>query len=194
MSKILHKALTFLIIIILSSFIVIEALILIAGRSTAIEKPDYVVVLGARLYGDIPSPALLERLEVSKNYLLENKDITVVVTGGQGAGELISEGQAMKNYLIDNGIDDERIINEDKATTTFENLQFSLNKIRDINDNSSLKVLIATNKFHIFRSKFLARRLGMEPYGLPAKIPPSIIIQSYIREYFAVIKSFIFDR
>ena len=70
----------------------------------------------------------------------------------------------------------------------------SLDIIKHIDNQEDLEVLIVTNKYHLFRAKFIAKRLGMVPYGLPAKIPPTIIVQSYIREYFAVIKSVIFDR
>ena len=194
MKKIIYKIFIFLGIIVLTSFLIIEGLIFIEGSKKTIEKVDYVIILGARLYGDIPSPALLERLEVAKDYLIENKDVKVVVSGGQGIDEYIPEAQAMEKYLVDSGIENNKIIVEDKSTSTFENLQFSLNKVKDIDNNENLKVLIATNRYHIFRAKFLAKRLGMNPYGLPAKIPLSIIVQSYIREYFAVIKSLIFDK
>lgn len=118
----------------------------------------------------------------------------MVVSGGQGIDEDIPEAHAMERYLIDNGIEKNRIIIEDKSTTTFENLKFSLNKIKGVDNKEEIKVLIATNKYHVFRGKLLAKRLGMKPYGLPATVPLPIILQSYIREYFAVIKSFFFDR
>jgi uncharacterized SAM-binding protein YcdF (DUF218 family) len=194
MKKIVARILIILIIIGCVSFIMIEGLILIEGSKVATNSVDYVIILGARLYGDTPSPALLERLKIAKDYLIKNKDVKVVVSGGQGEDEYIPEAQAMANYLIDKGIDEERIIIEDKSTSTFENLQYSLDNIRELNDKEDLEVLLVTNKYHIFRTKFLAKRLGMIPYGLPAKILPTIINQSYIREYFAVIKSFIFDR
>lgn len=158
------------------------------------EKVDYVIVLGARLYGSTPSPSLLERLKAAKEYLIENEDVKVVVSGGQGANEDIPEAHAMKKYLIDNGIENSRILVEDKSTSTFENLKMSLDKIKEVDDRENIKVLISTNRYHIFRSKLLAKRLGMIPFGLPAKIPPTTIIRSYIREFFAVIKSFLFDR
>lgn len=181
-------------LLVLASFFLIEGLILISGRQEAQEEVDYLIVLGARLYGEIPSPALEERLKVTKDYLIEKKDVKVIVSGGQGLDELIAEAEAMKRYLVDNGIEEDRIILEDKSTSTFENLKFSLDLVRDIESNENLKFLIVTNKYHIFRAKFIGKRLGIDPYGLPAKIPPSIITQAYIREYFAVIKSFIFDR
>ncbi|MDR7870745.1 MAG: YdcF family protein [Tissierellaceae bacterium] len=143
---------------------------------------------------NVPSPALLERLKVAKDYLTENEDVKVVVSGGQGEDEYIPEAEAMSNYLINNGINESRIIIENKSTSTFENLQFSLDTIREFDEKEDLDVLIVTNKYHLFRAKFLAKRLDMNPYGLPAKIPPTIVILSYIREYFAVVKSFIFDR
>lgn len=192
------KKIVFFVIIIISSlflsFIIIESLILIEGGKIPTEKVDYVIVLGARLYGDIPSPSLLERLKVATEYLKENEDVKVIVSGGQGIDEDVSEAYAMKKYLIDNGIGNNRIIEEDKSTTTFENLSMSLDKIREIDNKEDLRILIATNKYHIFRSKFLAKRLGVIPHGLPAKIPPTVMIQSYIREYLAVIKSFFLDK
>jgi uncharacterized SAM-binding protein YcdF (DUF218 family) len=193
MRNTLNGIMVILISVLLVSFIVIEGLIIFEGSKKPVETVDYVIVLGARLYGDIPSPALLERLKVATDYLNGNTDVKVVVSGGQGTDEYIPEAHAMGKYLVDNGIEKNRIIIEDKSTSTFENLMFSLDKIRDVDNKENIKILIATNKYHIFRAKLLAKRLGAEPYGLPAKIPLTIIIQSYIREYFAVIKSFLFD-
>ena len=194
MKRLIYKSIVAFVIIGLISFLIIETLIIAHGRNMSIEKVDYIIILGARLYGDIPSPSLLERLIVSRDYLLENDEVMVVVSGGQGIDEYIPEAQAMAKYLIDNDINEDRIIIEDKSTTTFENLQFSLQKIKERNEVDNFKVLLATNRYHIFRAKFLSKRLGMKAYGLPAKIPPTTIIHSYIREYFAVIKSSIFDR
>lgn len=194
MKKVIFNIIATASIIMIVSFIIIEGLIIIEGKKLQYENVDYVIVLGARLYGNIPSPSLLERLKVAKDYLIENKDVKVVVTGGQGANEDIAEAHAMKKYLIDNGIDNDRILVEDKSTSTFENLKMSLDRIKKIDDRENINVLIATNKYHIFRSKFLAKRLGMIPFGLPAETPPTTILSSYIREYFAVIKSFIFDK
>lgn len=194
MNKIVIRIMTIFITMILISFIMIEGLIIIEGRRDADVKVDYVIVLGARLYGEIPSPALLERLKTAKEYLIENKDVKVVVSGGQGLNEDVAEALAMEKYLIDNGIDKNRIIIEDKSTSTFENLKLSLDKIKEVDDKENIEILIASNRYHIFRAKLLAKRLGMNPYGLPAKTPPIIILKSYIREYFAIIKSFFLDK
>lgn len=128
MKKIIFRIMAISVAIISISFIVIEGLIIIGGKITSTKKVDYVIVLGARLYGDIPSPALMERLKVVKEYLIENKDVKVVVSGGQGIDEDIPEAHAMEKYLADNGVEKDRIIIEDKSTTTFENLKLSLYK------------------------------------------------------------------
>lgn len=194
MKKAMIRIVAALAIVCVVSFIMIESIIIMEGRNMKREKVDYVIILGARLYGSIPSPSLLERLKAAKEYLTENKDVTVVVSGGQGANEDIPEAYAMRKYLMENGIEDSRILIEDKSTSTFENLKMSLNKIREVDNRKNIKVLIVTNRYHVFRARFLAKRLGMIPFGLPAEIPPTTVIKSYIREFFAVIKSFLFDR
>ena len=124
MKKTISQILLILILMGLASFIIIEGLIFIEGNKEATNKVDYVIILGARLYGDIPSPALRERLIVAKDYLVDNEDVKVIVTGGQGEDELIPEAEAMAKYLVNNGIEENRIIIEDQSTSTFENLQF----------------------------------------------------------------------
>jgi uncharacterized SAM-binding protein YcdF (DUF218 family) len=183
-----------IIILFLASFIIVEGLIIVNGNVKNIDDVDYMIVLGARLYGDVPSPALHERLKVAEKYLQDDTDLKVIVSGGQGPDEYISEAEAMEKYLINKGIDKNRIVIEDKSTSTFENIRNSLNIIKEVDDLENPRVLLVTNKFHVFRSKLLANRLGARAYGLPAEIPPTIVIPQYIREYFAVIKSFIFDR
>lgn len=191
---VVYKIFIIIFLILLSSVLIIESLILLEGSKTETKKVDYLIVLGARLYGETPSPSLLERLKVALKYLETNKSVKVVVSGGQGADEDIAEALAMSKYLIDKGIDEKMIIIEDKSTSTFENLSLSLDKIRQVDDSEDIEVLIATNKYHLFRSKMLANRLGMKAHGLPAKIPSTTIFTSYIREYFAVIKSFFYDK
>lgn len=193
-SKKIYKFSKSLIILFLISFVLIEGLIIINGKIKRVDEVDYMIVLGARLYGDVPSPALYERLKLAEEYLKENPDLKVIVSGGQGPDEYISEAEAMERYFLNRGIDEKRIIVEDKSTSTFENIKNSLNIIKGIDNEERPRVLLVTNSFHIFRSKFLANRLGAKAYGLPAKVPPTILISQYIREYFAVIKSFVMDR
>lgn len=192
--KISIRITIFLLIFILISFIIIESLIIWQGSKTHREKVDYIIILGAKLYGKTPSPVLLERLKSGLEYLNIETDVRVIVSGGQGQDEMISEAQSMKSYLMENGIGEDRIIVEDQSINTFQNIKYSLEKIREFDNREDIEVLLVTSKFHIFRSKLIAKRLGLTNYGLPAKVPPTTILPSYIREYFAVIKTFLLDK
>lgn len=192
-NKSIGKIIKALIILFIISFILIEGLIIVNGNTKSTSEVDYMIILGARLYGEVPSPALSERLKVAEVYLKDNPDIKVIVSGGQGPDEYISEALAMERYLINRGIDKSRIILEDTSKSTYENISNSLGIIKQVDGVENPRVILVTNRFHVFRSKLLANRLGAKAYGLPAEVPPSILVPQYIREYFAVIKSFIFD-
>ncbi|WP_157842734.1 YdcF family protein [Bacillus alkalisoli] len=161
--------------------------------NTANKQPpddlDYIVVLGARLHGETMSLALLYRVEAALKYLQENPNTYVIASGGQGPGETITEAEAMKRYFVKNGIAEERIIEEKRSTTTLENLSYSNEYI---SEGSS--VGIVSNDFHLFRASFIAKRLGIHPYTIPAKTPTVAKPKSWSREYIAVIKSYLYDR
>lgn len=189
-------------IVLVISFIIIEALIINevikSGKDDVTHKEvDYVIVLGARLYGSTPSPALHERLIITAKYINNtaiNQDILVIVTGGQGEDEDIPESHAMKEFLKNQGIQDNRIITEEESTSTYENLKFAQEIIKERDKAEEHSILIVTSDFHMLRAKLIGERLGFNVYGLPAETPRIIKLKSYIREYFAVIKSLIFDR
>ncbi len=148
------------------------------------EDADYLVVLGAGLRGDRPSLVLMYRIEAAAEYLLVNPDSKVVVSGGQGANEWISEAEAMKKALVDLGIEESRIFMEDKSTSTNENLTFSKQFIP-----KDASVVIVTNKFHVFRACHLAREIGYEPVsGLGADNVWWLNPTNYLRECMAVFK------
>lgn len=164
------------------------------------KKVDYVIILGARVKGEKPAKSLMERIKAATKYLKKNPEVKVIATGGKGANEGIAEGVAIKRELLKNGISEDRIILEDKSKNTVENFRFSLEKIRNSenNGNRKIKVLIVTNDYHIFRSKNIARKVGFdnkdyEIYGLPAKTPLISIPQSYFREFLSNVNYFLFQ-
>lgn len=184
-----------ILILFLTSFVVIQSFIIYHGNKSYTKKTDYLVILGAGLNGDKLSLSLLKRMEKSVEYLKLNPDSTVVVSGGQGPNETISEAEAMKRYLVSNGIKEEQIIKEDKSTNTMENLKFTKKKLDEVNKKEgNYEITIVTSGFHMFRSKILAARNGFKAHGYPSSTYAVLIPNFYIREYFAVIKSFIFDR
>ena len=195
MKRLVSGGMTVLIMGGLLSVLVVGGLMIGAGSKTqAHEEVDYLIVLGAGLHWDVISLSLKERLDVSRDYLVDNEHIKVIVSGGQGPDEKFSEAYAMSEYLVQHGIDRQRVILEDKSRNTLQNLSFSLEKIKEMDQKENQRVLIASNKYHLFRAKMLAKRLDMVPYGLPAQTPPAVVVKSYVREYFAVIKSLLFDR
>ncbi|MCT4509968.1 MAG: YdcF family protein [Tepidibacter sp.] len=188
------KIIKIIVLISMSSFIMIEGLIIINGQEDKQYDVDYLVVLGSGLWGDALSPTLLGRMNKALEFIDNNPDTKIVVCGGQGIGENLPEAEAMSDYLVLNGVNKNKIIQEDKSTSTLENLKFAKKILSDLDGKNNHIIMIVTNEFHLFRSKFIAKRLGFTPYGLPSKTINTIAPKYFIREYFAVVKSFAFDR
>jgi len=138
---------------------------IVRGSKTDPEpEAPYLIVLGAGLNGTEPSLALKWRLEAALDYLNEYPDTIAIVSGGQGRGEDITEAEAMKNWLVKNGIDSDRVWKEDKSTSTWENLTFSMDVIRENRDYSEdgsggeIRAAIVTNEFHLYRAKTMAKK------------------------------------
>lgn len=178
-------------IIFLTIFIIAEGCIILGGSYTPEpgEQPEYVVVLGAGIKKDgSPTATLEKRLEKCIEYAARYPDTYIVVSGGQGKNEPMPEGQAMARYLQSRGVDQERIIIEDKSTSTMENFKYTKELIGEQEE-----IAFITNDFHIFRAKILAGRNNFKAYGYGTPTPAIVLINSYLREFFALIKSLLFD-
>jgi uncharacterized SAM-binding protein YcdF (DUF218 family) len=175
------------------SFIIIEGLIVYHGGRRDTEKVDYLVILGAGLWGDRPSLALIQRLDEGLSFIKVNPGTKIIVSGGMGSGETITEAEAMKRYLVEKGVDERLIIKEDRSTSTKENMKYTRELLNKLDGRENIKIQVVTNNFHMFRSKLLAKDNGFQAYGQPAPLHPLLIPAYYIREYIAVIKSFVFD-
>jgi uncharacterized SAM-binding protein YcdF (DUF218 family) len=184
---------TIIIMIILLQFIVVEALIIYNANIKDETMRDYLIILGAGVYGTRPSRSLYNRLEKGLEYLIKNPGSKAILTGGMGRGEEITEAEAMRRYLSEYGIAEDRFVIEDKSTDTHENIKFSRDILRKIDGRKKISLVIVTSGFHLFRAKLLARRQGFIPYGIPAVTPKGVLVKYYIREYFGVLKSLIFD-
>ena len=176
------------------SFVLVESFILINTRSQEDVRTDYVIILGAAVKGETVSPLLKKRLDKGIEYLNRFPDAKAVVTGGKGFGEDITEAEAMRRYLVSAGIGPDRILLEDKATSTMENFQFSRVLLPDMAGGGKPRVMIVTSDFHMLRAKMLARRNGLTAYGITCGTPITVRVNSYAREYLAWIKSYLLDR
>lgn len=173
--------------------VIVMFLIFRGTREQPSQTPDTVLILGAQVKGDTkekayPSIVLRERLDAATDYIKEHPEVTVIVCGGQGADEPDSEANVMKKYLVKQGISEEKIITEDTSTRTKENIQ-NAQKKQSLNDT-----VIVTSDFHVFRSKLLAKRLGIKTIsGLPSKTKNSAVFKSYTREIIALGYGLLFD-
>ncbi|WP_102401535.1 YdcF family protein [Haloimpatiens massiliensis] len=180
-------------------FIIIEIPILYYGNKDYTADSDYIIVLGAGLQGRTMSLTLYQRVEKAWGYLKDHPNTKIIVSGGKGANEAISEAEAMEKYFLNKGIERNRIIKEDKSKNTYENLLFSKEKLIQVEGESlekikNLKIGVVTSNFHIFRAKMLGNRVGIELQGMPAKVMTTLQLNFYVREALAVVKSVIFDR
>jgi uncharacterized SAM-binding protein YcdF (DUF218 family) len=190
-SKLLGRLITAGYLVFLLSFTLIESFIIYESQTSKkanLEDIDFVIILGAGLNGDKPSKTLEDRLEAGLQYLMKNKNLPVIVSGGQGPGESITEAEAMGKFLLDNGISANRIYYENLSTTTYENINFSKNVIEELGGKDQT-VLIVTSDYHILRAKMIGEDLGLHCDGLGADSPLFVKINYFIREYFAVVKT-----
>lgn len=178
-------------------FLGIEALIISYPKHNE-RKDDYILVLGAGLRdGTIPTAILRGRLDAAIECSKENNIAYIVLSGGQGDDEDISESYAMSKYLQEKGVDKDRIILEDKSRDTNQNFKYSKEKIEEHSHKSldKVSVKIVTTDFHAFRSGILARKNGyinFDNYSSPTVW--YLIPITYTREAFAVVKSALFDK
>ena len=191
--RIFQTALT----LVLVPLICIEIYVINVGSSDPSALPaDAVVVLGAGVNGTQPSLSLYTRLTAALDYLEENPDVPVVLTGGLGYGEEITEARCMYDWLTARGGDPARLIMEEQAGNTAENFAFSKELLEEQGiDPAENLVAVVTNDFHIARSRLIAARQGYgHAFGVPAKLPwRHLEVNYYLRESFAMVKTWIFD-
>jgi uncharacterized SAM-binding protein YcdF (DUF218 family) len=170
----------------------LETLILTSANTDPDNVPgkmDTILVLGGGTKNNRPGAVLKGRLDQALAYAENHPNVTFIVSGGLGLGKTTSEGTIMKNYLVEYGIQPERIKIEEKATSTYENLLYTKEMIQPDD-----QVLIVTSDFHLFRTKMIANRVGIEAEGLGSPLRISSIPQAHVREYMAIIKSYFTDR
>ena len=188
LSPLLWRILAVLVCVGVVYFIAVEIPIVKNARTDPEPQRDYLVVLGAAVYGDEPSLTLVRRLEGALDYLNRYPESVAIVSGGMGPGETVTEAQAMYDWLTDHGIAPERVLKEERATSTRENLEYSFQIIRDRGDEPAGKVAIVSSAYHLYRAKLMAARLGVpDAAGVAAPWGYFFVMLNYfIREAFGV--------
>lgn len=163
------------------------------------KSADVAVIFGAAVWGDYPSPRLQDRLNAAYA-TLKDLDCPIIVSGGQGSDEHLSEALAMKRYLVKLGLPEQRIYLEDKATSTRENITLSDKVITDLLTTDALNatattntakppaVLVITSDYHMRRATLLARQAGWVSLPVPAHHSVQDKLELVPRELLALTK------
>ena len=150
---------------------------------------DYVIILGCRINKDGSLTPLLKarvdkaikfaKIQKEKN----GKSLKFIPSGGKGTDEIMPEADAMKNYLIEQSINENNIIVENKSRNTFENMKYSKNII--LNDKENAKISFVTTNYHVFRSGVIANECGIDCEGMGSKTKWYFYTNALIREFIA---------
>ena len=170
----------------LAIFIICQGCILMQFFSKGEPRADYIIVLGAQMRDWGPSVVYKARLDSAIEYLNDNPDTKVIVTGGQGANESVSEGEGGKTYLLEQGIAEDRIIVESESLDTDQNISNALNLVEVTAD---MKIGIVTNNFHLFRGVMIAKRYtDADVTGIAAFTEYQYLPNNMVRETFGILK------
>lgn len=186
----------------------LELVIAVHSRDRVVENPPpkVMVVFGCQMRRDGPSVLLKDRLDTALAYWEAHPDIKIVVTGGKGDDEHVSEAQGMYDYLTAHGVDGANIYMEDKSRNTWQNINNTFALMEREGWELTDDVLLVSSGFHLARIELLwnrarAQALRGETYGgqyvstlaAPVSHAPSAV-QMLFREPLALVKSFLFDR
>ena len=165
---VLRKCVTLCLILGLILAGITEVFIFRASLGSPAAQVDYIVVLGAKVRSSGPSVAMMERVRGAYGYLTDHPQAIAVVSGGQGADEPMTEAKAMYDQLVKLGIDPSRIWMEDRSTSTWENITFSLNLIEEKTGHRPETLGVVSSEYHLFRAGLFTEAAGAEFVGIPA--------------------------
>ena len=146
-----------------------EALVIRASFGTPHDSVEYLLVLGAKVRVTGPSASLWDRIYAAEEYLRAHPDTIAIVSGGQGDDEPWTEAEVMYTELVYMGIEPERVWVEDKATSTWENINFTLELIEERTGARPETLGILSSEYHLFRASLLAKECGVGFVGVPAQ-------------------------
>lgn len=146
-----------------------EAVIIHKSFGDPEQRVDYVVVLGAKVNKHGPSVSLWDRICGAYEYAESHPNTILILSGGQGTDEPITEAECMHRELMGLGIHPKRLRIEDEATSTWENLKFSLDLIEEETGVRPEKIGVLSSEYHLFRASLFAKACDVEFVGIPAR-------------------------
>ena len=178
-----------------SLFTVLETMVVRGSFADEDDAPvSAVIVLGAGANGETPSLTLRTRIDAAAAYLEEHPDVPVVLSGGQGPGEAITEAECMRRALVRRGVDESRLYPEERSTSTQENLRYSRAILEELGVDPAQRVAIVTSDFHLCRARLM---WGGDTAAVPAHLPSALYFQCltvnyFIREAFGLAAYFVY--
>lgn len=149
---------------------------------------DYIIIHGAGLMGEEPTPLLRGRIDKALElWSAQGRTAILVPSGGQGSDEVISEAEAMSRYMLRQGVPREAILTEDQSTTTMENLVFAKNLL-DARQATPYRCAFVTSDYHVFRTALYASHVGLKGDGVGSKTAAYYFPTAFIREFIAITK------
>lgn len=186
--QILTVAANTLALILLIGFLIFLIMAYVTQRKAKAEKADYIIVLGCGLVNHQVTPLLKSRLDRALELYQQQSAFgyksKLVVTGGQGHDEKLSEAEAMKNYLVLEGVDETDVFLEDRAVNTYENMLFSKQLIEK--ESLAYQAIFVSNNFHVFRSQLFAKEVGLSAKGTGSQTAAYYLPSAMLREFAAV--------
>jgi uncharacterized SAM-binding protein YcdF (DUF218 family) len=172
-----------LVLAVFIAFVITEADIIYSGRLLNPQKSDCIIVLGCSVYGVTPSPFLKARLNEGLRLYKQGYGKYIIVSGGRGPGEEITEARCMKDYLIARGIDEEAVILEDRSVNTLQNIRYAKG-LMELHDLRS--AVVVSNSFHLLRVSRIADSEGLKATYSGVFLTRSVYwprqVYGYIRE------------
>ena len=178
-----------------SLFTVLETMVVRGSFADESDAPvSAVIVLGAGVNGETPSLTLRTRIDAAAAYLEEHPDVPVVLSGGQGPGEAITEAECMRRALVRRGVDESRLYPEERSTSTQENLRYSRAILEELGVDTAQRVAIVTSDFHLCRARLM---WDGDTAAVPAHLPSALYFQCltvnyFIREAFGLAAYFVY--
>lgn len=155
--------------LLLAGWLLSLGLVLAAGSRPNLQAADAIVVLGAAQYNGRPSPVFKARLDHAIELYRQGLAQTLVLTGGVGKGDTVSEGEVARRYALRHGVDDAAILVEREGLTSAASMRAAADLMQQYDLETAL---IVSDSYHMLRVELLARRMGIKPYRAPAPNSP----------------------
>jgi len=163
-----------------AAFAVSEA---VASKGSGEKEADYLLILGHALENNVASPVLEKRCERAAEYLKKHQNTVAIACGGiTGKDQTVSEAEVIKALLIKSGIEESRIVLEDKSTTTAENF-YNAKKL--MGETEGATALLLSSDYHLLRARALAKICGIDAGTVAAPTPANVRTLCFIKEFFA---------